>query len=63
MDPKVVAVLHDAFRKAMDDPIYQQTIERVEQENWYLSSADYARYAQETFAAEKSVIERLGLRK
>ena len=63
MDPKAVAVLHDAFRKAMDDPVYQKTIERLEQENWYLSSADYARYAQETFAAEKSVVERLGLRK
>lgn len=63
MDPKVVAVLHDAFRKAMDDPVYQQTIERVEQENWYLGSADYAKYAKETFAAERLTIERLGLRK
>lgn len=63
MDPKVVAVLHDAFRKAMDDPVYQQTIERLEQENWYLGSADYARYAKETFAAERATIERLGLRK
>ena len=63
MDPKVVAVLHDAFRKAMDDPIYQQTIERLEQENWYLGSADYARYAKETFVAERATIERLGLRK
>jgi tripartite-type tricarboxylate transporter receptor subunit TctC len=63
MDPKVVSVLHDAFRKAMDDPTYQQTIERVEQENWYLGSADYAKYAKETFAAERVTIERLGLRK
>ena len=63
MEPKIVAVLHDAFKKALDDPVYQKTIERIEQENWYLNSADYARYAQETFAAEKSVIERLGLRK
>jgi hypothetical protein len=47
----------------MDDPVYQRTIERVEQENWYLNSADYARYAQETFAAEKTVVERLGLRR
>ena len=63
MDPKVVAVLHDAFRKAMDDPAYQKTIERVEQENWYLGSEEYTRYAKETFAAEKTVVERLGLRK
>ena len=63
MDPKMVAVLHDAFRKAMDDPAYQKTIERVEQENWYLGSEEYTRYAKETFAAEKTVVERLGLRK
>lgn len=63
MDPKAVAVLHDAFRKAMDDPVYQQTIERLEQENWYLGSADYAKYAKETFAAERATIERLGLRR
>ena len=43
--------------------VYQKTLERLERENWYLNSADYARYAQETFSAEKSVIERLGLRK
>lgn len=63
MDPKVVAILHAAFRKAMDDPMYQKVLERVEQENWYLGSADYARYARETFAAEKGVVERLGLKK
>lgn len=63
MDPKVVAVLHDAFRKAMDDPVYLQTIERLEQETWYLGSADYAKYAKETFVAERATIERLGLRR
>jgi hypothetical protein len=47
----------------MDDPVYQKTIERVEQENWYLGSADYTRYAKETFEAEKTIVERLGLRK
>ena len=63
MDPKIVVVLHDALRKAIEDAVYQRALERVEQENWYLNSADYARYAQETFAAEKTVVERLGLRR
>src|SRR3954463_4361877 len=28
MDPKVVKILHDGFRKAMDDPGYQKVLER-----------------------------------
>ena len=43
--------------------VFRMPYLEIEQENWYLNSADDARYAQETFAAEKSVIERLGLRK
>jgi len=61
MDPKIVKVLHDAFRKGMEDPIYLKTIERLDQEPWYLGTEDYAKYARETFAQEKTAIERLGL--
>ena len=30
MDPKVVKILHDAIRKAMDDPAYQKVLERLD---------------------------------
>ena len=62
MDPKVVKILHDAFRKALDDPNYIKTIERLDQERWYLSTEEYAKYARETFIAEKATMERLGLK-
>ncbi len=62
MDPKVVKILHDAFRKALDDPNYMKTIERLDQERWYLSTDDYAKYTRETFIAEKATMERLGLK-
>jgi len=61
MDPKVVKILHDVIRKAMEDPVYLKTIERLDQEPWYLGTEDYARYARETYAKEKAAIERLGL--
>ena len=45
MDPAVVKVLHDAFKKALDDPEYQKTLEKFDQEAFYLNSADYAALA------------------
>ena len=62
MDPKIVKILHDAFRKAIDDPSYIKTIERLDQERWYLSTEEYTKYARETFMAEKATMERLGLK-
>jgi tripartite-type tricarboxylate transporter receptor subunit TctC len=59
MDPKIVQILHDAFRKAMEDPIHLAALEKYDQELWYKSSADYSDYARETFAAEKATMERL----
>jgi tripartite-type tricarboxylate transporter receptor subunit TctC len=59
MDPKVVQVLHDAFKKGAEDPIHLAALEKYDQDLWYRSSEDYAKYARETFAAEKSTMERL----
>ena len=62
MDPKVVKILHDAFRKAMDDPAYQKVLERLDQENVYMSGEDYAKFAKKTYDEEKIIIERMGLK-
>ena len=61
MDPKQVKILHDAIRKAMDDPGYQKTLERLDQENFYLSSEDYARHVKIWYDQEKANVERVGL--
>jgi len=61
MDPAVVKTLHDAFRKAMDDPKHIEMLEQLNQEVWYRSGDDYAAWARETFARDKALIERLGL--
>ncbi len=36
--------------------------ERLDQERWYLSTDEYAKYARETFIAERAAMERLGLK-
>ena len=61
MDSAVVKTLHDAFRKAMDDPKHIEMLEQLNQEVWYRSGDDYAAWARETFARDKALIERLGL--
>jgi tripartite-type tricarboxylate transporter receptor subunit TctC len=62
MDPKVVKILHDAFKKGMEDPVYQKTIARLDQEDAYLSTEDYAAYAKRTFEEQRVVVNRLGLK-
>jgi tripartite-type tricarboxylate transporter receptor subunit TctC len=61
MDPRVVKTLHDGFKKALDDPEHQKVLDQLDQELWYRSSEDYAKYARETFQRERALIERLGL--
>jgi tripartite-type tricarboxylate transporter receptor subunit TctC len=61
MDPKVVKIIHDAFKKAIDDPENQRVLQQLDQVYWYKSSEDYSRWAAETFVSERALIERLGL--
>ncbi len=61
MDPKVQKFLHDAFKKTLDDPEHLKVLAQFDQVYWYKSSEDYAKWAAETFKAERSTIERVGL--
>jgi len=61
MDPKTQKFLHDAFKKALDDPEHLKVLAQLDQVYWYKSSEDYAKWAAETFKAERATIERVGL--
>jgi tripartite-type tricarboxylate transporter receptor subunit TctC len=61
MDPKVQKFLHDAFKKALDDPEHLKVLAQFDQVYWYKSSEDYAKWAAETFKAERTTIEKVGL--
>ena len=61
MDPKVVRIIHDAFKKAIDDPENQKVLQQLDQVYWYKSTEDYAKWAAETNVSERALIERLGL--
>ena len=61
LDAKVQKLLHDAFKKTLDDPEHLKVLEKLDQVYWYRSSEDYAKWAAETFRAERATIERVGL--
>jgi tripartite-type tricarboxylate transporter receptor subunit TctC len=61
--PTVIKVLHDAFKAALLDPAHIAELAKYDQEPAYLGSEDYGRVMKDTFAAERRVVERLGLAK
>ena len=63
MDPAVVKILQDAFRKTLDDPKLLDVLDRYAQPVIYMNSEEYRHYAQHTFEVERQTIERLGLSK
>ena len=61
MDPRVVRILHDAFKKAIDDPEHHKILQMLDQVYWYKSTDEYAKWAADTYVSERALIERLGL--
>jgi tripartite-type tricarboxylate transporter receptor subunit TctC len=62
MSAEVVKVLHDAFKKGLDEPANLATMAQLDQERFYLDSADYHAFAMAQIAQEKRMVEELGLR-
>jgi tripartite-type tricarboxylate transporter receptor subunit TctC len=62
MDPKVVKILHDAFKKGMEEPSYAAALTQLDQEPFYLNSHDYHDFAVQQIAEEKRIVEELGLK-
>jgi tripartite-type tricarboxylate transporter receptor subunit TctC len=63
MDPKIVAAIHDAFKKAIDDPAVQATLAKYDMVVNYKNTADYVKFVKEVTATESKVVEMLGLKK
>jgi tripartite-type tricarboxylate transporter receptor subunit TctC len=61
MDPATVRVIHDAFRKTLDDPAVTASFEKYDQSVIYMNTETYTKWARDTFEAERATIERLGL--
>jgi tripartite-type tricarboxylate transporter receptor subunit TctC len=63
LDAATTKILHDAFRKTLDDPKVLAMFEKFHQPVIYMSTDEYTAYAAKTFANERATITRLGLAK
>jgi tripartite-type tricarboxylate transporter receptor subunit TctC len=63
MDPRIVAKLHDAFKKAMEEPHVVEVMDRHQMVPNYKNTADYTKYIGEQVKFESDLLKRLGLAK
>ena len=61
MDRSVVKVLHDAFKKGLEEPSYAEAMAKLDQELFYLSSDDYQKFAMQQIEEARRFIAELGL--
>jgi tripartite-type tricarboxylate transporter receptor subunit TctC len=61
MDANVVKVLHDAFKKGLEEPSYAEAMAKLDQELFYLSSDDYRKFVLQQIEEARRFIAELGL--
>jgi tripartite-type tricarboxylate transporter receptor subunit TctC len=61
MDPKVVAKLHDAFKKALEEESVIETLRRYEMIPNYKNTADYKKAVEEQVKMEAALLKRIGM--
>lgn len=62
MEPAIVRTLHDAFKRAMDEPEFVALLASLAQEPIYMSSDDYRKYALDAIPFQRSIVEKYGLK-
>jgi tripartite-type tricarboxylate transporter receptor subunit TctC len=63
MDPAVVKILHDGFKKTLEDPAVLAIFDKFDQSIIYMDTATYTQFAQDTFHSERATMVRLGMAK
>lgn len=59
----IVAKLHDAFKKAMDDPEFHAVLKKFDMTTYYLNPEDYEKYIRGEFDRIEKLVQKLGLQK
>jgi tripartite-type tricarboxylate transporter receptor subunit TctC len=63
MPKPIVAKIHDAFRKAMEDPEYKSIMKKFDMNDYYLNTEDYAKYMKSDYENIETLVKKLGLDK
>lgn len=61
MDPGVMRVIHDAFKKAIEEPAVIEQLSRFDMFANYKNAEDYRKFVEQTIVAERDVLTRIGL--
>ena len=61
IDAATLKILHDAFKKGMEDTEHLAVMDKYDQELIYMSSAEYSKFAKETMEKEFRLLQKLGL--
>jgi tripartite-type tricarboxylate transporter receptor subunit TctC len=61
MDPAVVKVLHDAFKKAVFDPAHLAMLKRFDMPVLYMTGEDFQKWVAARIPVERDLIQRLGI--
>jgi len=62
IDPKIVKILHDAFKKGMEEPSFVTTMNTLNQEFLYKSSEEFRAFVLKQIEEERAIIGELGLK-
>lgn len=62
IDPKIVKILHDAFKKGVEEPSYAAALVKFDQELSYLNTEDYQKHAMQQIEEAKKLVDDLGLK-
>lgn len=63
MDPKIVQALHDAFKKALEDPGVIEALRKYDMVPSYKSTDDYNKFVKEVITQETAALGKIGLLK
>jgi len=63
MDPKVVAKLQDAFKKALQDKLFLETLDKYDMSPNYMDAATYTKFVADYMVQERESLTKLGLAK
>ena len=62
MDPRVVAILHDALKKGMEEASFIATVEKFNQQIFYLGSDPFHEFAMQQIEEQRRIVDELGLK-
>jgi tripartite-type tricarboxylate transporter receptor subunit TctC len=63
MDKSIVKILHDAFKQAMNDPVFRKVCDSSYNTYDYANSEDYDRYMRENYVKLGEAVRMVGLEK